>query len=1058
MNNPYKPSFVDSQLAILDSQIQSGLRGPVGTSGLGDELEGLCRQGQLSQAVNLLLSIGTEGTPPSVIMYRSSLKACAERKALAHVKQIHAYLEKHGLETTRYLGEYIVSTYVKCGSNLDALQLFNRLPCRTALSWTAVIAGCSASGQNHDALNMYCQMQEQGVEPSAYTFVPLLKACSSLADLEMGKQIHADILKYCCESDLFVCTGLIEMYGMCGSLVDAEKVFYALTQKDVVVWNAMFGAYTQHGQAKEVVHLFDHMQAESVRPDARTFVSVIQAFSILAENEVHMDGQAARRSMLDIGRAIHAEAQNLGCCSDVVLGNTLITMYKRCGSIVDARDVFDGLSLRDSMSWTVMLAAYVEQGDAHTALELYEKMCVEKITPTTNRIFVIMLQSCAILAEKEERVVVCGRVVKVMAVERGKRIYADAWKHGYGSDLFVVNTLMHMFGKWGCIVEAQHLFDGLSTKDVVSWTAMLGAHVELEQFDEAWQLYEEMLESGVSPNDRTFVTALKACSLLADREEHCFVDGRPLKLMSLGKGRTIYADVRSRGYDSDIFVAGALVTLFGKFGSPSDAWNVFDELSQRDLVVWSAMLVAFAECGDEGKVLDLYERMREEGVSLNERTFVCVLRACSMLGEREEEAALDGQFVKMKSLDKGRALHADAWRMGFDSDVFVASALISMYGTCGSISDAQNVFDAVSQQNLVVWTAMLAAYARHGQPEKALQLYKQLAENGVALDDVVVLCALHVCSISGALSTCREIHHSLVSSRKHITDVLASSLIHAYGRCGSMVDAQAVFNGLLQPDVVSWTALMAGYARQGNCAATLQCYKDMELAGVQPNAVTFLSLMSACSHAGLVDKGVAYFESMVRDHGIPAEMEHYSTMVDLLGRAGHVEEALALLTALPVQPDLATWSCLLGACRKHGQIPLGKQAFQTAIRTGPLHSAPYLLMSNMYADAELWDGSKEVTELRLKEGAWKKAGRSWLEYEHDLQTFVVEDIEKQHEGQESQLHLHHLLQKVSGHLEDDGCASQHHAWPGHHAWRGHPLRTNLKLPCPPGHPATPAAL
>eukprot|EP00246_Nothoceros_aenigmaticus_P005048 TRINITY_DN16859_c0_g1_i1.p1 TRINITY_DN16859_c0_g1~~TRINITY_DN16859_c0_g1_i1.p1 ORF type:complete len:261 (-),score=28.35 TRINITY_DN16859_c0_g1_i1:215-895(-) len=223
-----------------------------------------------------------------------------------------------------------------------------------------------------------------------------------------------------------------------------------------------------------------------------------------------------------------------------------------------------------------------------------------------------------------------------------------------------------------------------------------------------------------------------------------------------------------------------------------------------------------------------------------------------------------------------------------------------------------------------------------------------------------------------------------------------------------MVDAQSVFDALPQPDVVSWTTLIAGYARDGNYGASLRCFKQMQFVGITPNAITFLSLLSACTHAGLVNKGIQLFESMINNHGITPEIEHYSCMVDLLGRGCHFTAVRHLLESMPMQPDFALWVCFLGACQKHGKVELGREAFDTAVRLQPKHPAPYVLMSNIYSDAGLWDRAKEVKGLRQMTGAWKEPGQSWIEHCQVTNRFVVGDLEH------PQLHqLYEMLAVIS---------------------------------------------
>lgn len=750
--------------------------------------------------------------------------------------------------------------------------------------------------------------------------------------------------------------------------------------------------YAQQGQGEKALQLYHRMQNEGLDGDSRTFVSALQACAHLAENKdtVLSDGQMARSKALIEGRAIHAEARKKGFESHAYVGSTLIRMYGKCGSVADAREVFNRLSRRDVVSYTAMLATYLQHDLAEVALEVFGQMHKEGVNPDA-RTFVTVIQACCTLAE-EEQYVGGGHMVKRRSLDQGKAIHAEASMMGFVSNVFVGSALVSFYGKYGSIAEAQFVFDGLLQPNVVSWNALSVAYVQHGQPDKALQFYEDMLELCADVDDRTFVTALQACGLLADGEDDSLVDGKAAKVRALQLGRTLHAEVRRKGYDVDHFVGNALVSVYGKCGSVVNAQEVFDGMLQPDVVSWNAMLGAFTQqrLAEEG--LRLYSCM--EGISPSNRTFVLALQLCSILAEREEDLYADERTYKLDSLHKGKLLHAEAWRNGFASDAFVGSAVVCMYGKCGSLVDAESVFDILPLRDVVAWNAMLAAYVHHAQGSQALLLYAQMLEDDVSPDLATYMCVLQACGSAGALDTCVEIHHHVVSSGIDSVILVANTLISAYGKCASMLNAQLVFDALPKPDVVSWNALMAGYAEEGNSDSVLKCYDKMQLANVIPNEVTFLSLLSACSHAGMVNKGLECFKSM-GSYSITASIEHYVTMVDLLGRAGNFTMVEDLLQKMPVQPNLTLWLCLLSACRKHGNVDLGRYAFDYAISLQPKQAAAYDMMSHIYAHAGLWDLAGEVDELRQRLGAWKTPGQTWIEHEQEMYFFGVGDNDQQ---------------------------------------------------------------
>lgn len=1071
--------------------------------------QALCEDVQLDSELRDLFRNDEHGNAPTVKTYRILLKRCAKRKALADAKRVYNHLAKQGLELASSLGEFLVTTLVKCGGLQDALQLFYRLPHRTVFSWSAIIDGYTMCGQGQDALNMYQLMQQEHVEPNTYTFVSLLKACSMLRDLDKGKQIHAEIVRLGYETDLFVGTCLIDMYGKCGSIEDAQNVFSELPQRDVMSWNAIIAAYAEKKQAQEAFKIYIRMQDEGVYPDSRTFVSILQACCTLAEREqsLMVNGRLIKSKSLEKAQSIHVDVRTYGCDSDMFVASTLISVYGKCGSIEDAQKVFDGLSQRDVVVWNVMMGAFVEQGEAEVALQLYEEMQKNSLRPTNRtivtalqacgmlqhveedntwdanfrksmflkrvraihadarrkgydadnfvgtsliglygklgrmedvesvfqqlikrdavvwtaklaayvehgegekalqfyrlmqeeclspdvRTFVSILQACSLLAENDTANMVNGRPIMAECLKLGKELHAYAWRKGYSSDSFVSNALVTLYGRCGSIPDAEVVFDGLLQGNVVSWTAMLAVFVEQGQAVMAVELYRRMLEEGVSPNSRTFVSLLQACGILAEQEEVVLVHGQATKSEVLKQVKCIHAEAQGRSFNLDAFVAHTLVSLYGKCGSVVDAEIVFEGLHNRNIVSWNAMLSAYNDHDRADMALHLYEQMQLESVSPDVRTTVGALQACATRAEKEVRSTLDGEAIKAEYLKVGKAIHAYAHSKGFDSDVFVGCSLISMYGKCGILGDAENVFNESSVRNVVSWTAMLTAYVELGQAQKALDLYGQMQEEGVSPNNWTFVSILQACSKTGSLDVVSQIHDNLSSCDYDVPPFLARAMIDAFGRCASMSSAQSVFNALHGPSVACWNALIAGYARVGDSFATMQKFDEMQQAGIKPDGVTFLSVLCACGHAGLVDRGVEYFASMTQDYNITPGIDHYAAMVDLLGRAGYFKQVEDLVSLMPMQPDLAIMLCLLGACRKHGNVALGEHAFQCAVRLEPSSASAYVMMLNIYADAGIWDRARKVLAMEQAAGASKKPGQCWIQTEQEVHNFLVGD-------------------------------------------------------------------
>ncbi|CAK9252120.1 unnamed protein product, partial [Sphagnum jensenii] len=294
-----------------------------------------------------------------------------------------------------------------------------------------------------------------------------------------------------------------------------------------------------------------------------------------------------------------------------------------------------------------------------------------------------------------------------------------------------------------------------------------------------------------------------------------------------------------------------------------------------------------------------------EGVQLDSVTFVGVLNACASI----------------VALEEGRHAHEQIIETGCNSDVFVGSSLVDMYAKCGSMEDAERVFNKMLSQDVVIWTTMILGYVKCGQGSKALELFQQMQQEA----PMTLVGVLNACASVVALEEGRRAHDWVIKSGWDSNVFVGNSLIDMYTTCGSLEDALKVFNKMPSRDVVTWNAIIGGYAIHGHGKEALQQFEQMHEEGVQPDDITFFCLLSACSHSGLVDEGLRCYSSMSTVYMISANLEHYTCMVDLLGRAGHLHEAENMLKAMPCKPNAGVWRALLGACRIHGNVEMGER-------------------------------------------------------------------------------------------------------------------------------------
>ncbi|CAK9264943.1 unnamed protein product [Sphagnum jensenii] len=544
-------------------------------------------------------------------------------------------------------------------------------------------------------------------------------------------------------------------------------------------------------------------------------------------------------------------------------------------------------------------------------------------------------------------VAVLNACASVSALEEGRCAHEQIIRSGCESVVFVRSSLVDMYGKCGSMQDAWRVFNKMPSQDVATWNAMIFGHVKCGQGQKALELFQRMQQEGVCPDRVTLVGVLNACA----------------SVVALEEGRGAHEQIIQRGWDLDAFVGSSLVDMYAKCGSMEDAWRVFCKMPSQDVVTWTAMILGYVRCGQGEKALELYKRMQQEGVQPNAVTFTGVLNACASL----------------MALEEGRSVHQQMIQCACHLDAFVGSSLVDMYAKCGSMEDAWSVFNKMPSRDAVTWTAMIMGHVNCGQGQKALDLFHQMQEEGVQPDAVTFVGVLNACASIMALEEGRRAHERIIQSRCESNVFVRNSLVDMYAKCGSMEDACRVFNTMPSHDVVSWNALLGGFAMHGQGKEALVHFERMCEEGVHPDEITFVCLLSACSHSGFVDEGLRFYALMTTVYRIPAKLEHYTCMVDLLGRAGHLQEAENMIQGMPCKPNAAIWMALLGACRIHGNVEMGERMAKRVLELEPKNAAGFVLLSNLYAATGNLELSENVERQRKERDAKKQPGRTWIE-------------------------------------------------------------------------------
>ncbi|KAH7387119.1 hypothetical protein KP509_16G006400 [Ceratopteris richardii] len=856
-------------------------------------------------------------------------------------------------------------TLAKCGAVEDAYQISASMSHRTVFSWTAMLSAKVDMGHSKEALEMFQAMQKEGIEPNNYTFVTLFKACGSMRNLSRGKELHEVVTKRGLSGDSFVCSALISFYSKCGSLAAAEDAFSSC-QVDIVSWNAMITAYLENGASTKALKLYRQLQEEGVRPDQLTYVLILQACGDLTEKDISLfEGHARKQQILQIGRAIHSDSSRSD--RSLFLSNALINMYGKCGSTLEAEHVFGALSCRSIVSWNSMLAAYLHEGNCKNVLLLYKQMQEEGICPSDHT-FVFTIQACGNLAEGEVSLTGEGEPI-IDALCIGEALQIDAQRYNFVSNTFVGTALICMYGKCGAITKAESIFVVLPYRDKIAWNAMLSMYIEHTCGMKALKLFRQMHEEDLMIDQVGFVLALQACTLVLDKEIIMAVGVKINRVQLLEITESLHADARKKGFSSDTHLASSLIIMYAKVGAILNAENVFVQLSHCDVVLWSTLISAYVEQDEGGIALQLFQQMLKKGIPMDPHVLVYALQACCSLVTKESDVALPVTSKESMALEIGKILHEEALSNGFISNPHVCIALLSMYGKCGAFDEAEEVFSIMPHDNTVLWNAMFSSYIEHGHFQKVLSLYTKMFDKKLAIDDVTLVCVLQACQLSGHFQICTHIHFigSAVGWEQLLS--VAASLIHVYGSCASIHTTRTLVDALPRPDLVSWNACCDGHTTVGDILGSLYVFENFLLSGIEPDDVTFISVLSVCSHTGCTSEGLEYFESMAREYRIGSGIKHLGILFDLLGRAGDFNRIEDLLRRTTSRINFPMWLSLLGSCSTHGNVELARRSFEHAVQLRPWDSTPYIVMSNIYVDAGLYDNAAKVERLRQDFGA-----------------------------------------------------------------------------------------
>ncbi|XP_011626050.2 pentatricopeptide repeat-containing protein At2g29760, chloroplastic-like [Amborella trichopoda] len=521
------------------------------------------------------------------------------------------------------------------------------------------------------------------------------------------------------------------------------------------------------------------------------------------------------------------------------------------------------------------------------------------------------------------------------------------------------------------LAYAHLIFDQIQNPSIHSWNTMIRGFSQSSKPKEALSLYCKLHRSSLSPDNYTFPFVLTACARIPALFEGLQIHGQALKL----------------GFYPTLYVQNVLISMYSNCCCLNYAQKVFDEMHNRDIVSWNTLITGYSHANMSREVLGLFYKVQAEALEADSVTMVKVVSACTRLQDWATGQAMADYIEERKvridvylgntliDMYGRQCLTVEAQRVFdkmLDRNVVSWNALITSYAKAGNLHKARSLFDEMPQQDLISWTAIIVGYSQASQFSEAITLFREMRLKGVKPDNFTIASVLSACGHLGALSIGRWVHACIDECGLRPDIHVGNALIDMYCKCGDTTSGLQVFQGMIEKDLLTWNSIILGLALNGHAREALEFFSKIVESGVRPNGVTFLGVLFACTHKGLIDLGWLHFESMEEVYGVVPDMKHYGCMVDLLSRAGDLDSAYKFVERIPIQPDPVVWRTLLSACAIYGNVSLAEITMEKLLELEPSNSGNYILLSNVYSTAGRWEDAMSIRKL-MKDGDVQKA-------------------------------------------------------------------------------------
>ncbi|KAL3520866.1 hypothetical protein ACH5RR_019015 [Cinchona calisaya] len=684
----------------------------------------------------------------------------------------------------------------------------------------------------------------------------------------------------------------------------------------------------------------------------------MQSFATLLQN-------CAKNRSIFSGKAVHAQFIRSGLIPDVYTNNHLLSMYLKLNQMDYAQKVFDKMPKRNIISWTTLICWFSQMGLSENALNCFRSMVLEGFLPNEHT-YVGAISAC----------------VNTGAVRIGKEIHGRIYRAEDSLNSFVSNSLVNFYGKCGLLKSARLAFDAILEPNLVAWASLISCYFQCGQNEEGLSLFLRSLRVGIKVNEFTCSSVLGACAMLVSLE-------LGMQVHCLGVKCCVLADQ---------FVVTGLVNFYAKCGQLEAARQAFLEADEPHLSAWTALIGGCVQQGKRRDAIELFHKMLSSGMKPSEKTFASVFGAID-----------DGMEIQI-----GEQLHSLIIKLGFDSFTVVCNTILAFYIKRGLVQESLKTFQEMDEHDTVTWNAMITGFVGSGRYEEAIGFIHDMSLEGFEPNLYTYSSLLSICGDLPAIQWGKQTHCRILKPKFDSNVVVGSALIDMYAKCGHMDAARKVFDALPSRNLISWNTMLVGYAQNGFGKEALEIYDMMQINGVKPNDITFIGVLSACGHVGLLQEGLCHFNSMIGDYGVTLRADHLACMVSLFARNGQTKEAFDFIRHFPGEPDKVVWRCLLSGCKTNKDVILGKYAAERILSIDPDDTSVHIMLSNIYADLRMWNELAETRKL-LKEKTLKKdTGFSWTELKNRIVLFSAS-----HNLHHEQNSMHEVLSGLAAQLVDE---------------------------------------